>query len=1284
MAAHHLTMVAVNEVRPNVGLLTYIVDRFTQSDAYGLARAAVYVHQGDRLLGPDQAEDVRVSDVPGGVQAVYRLGGVRVGFEAVPLLRGRGQSLWEGAALLSVRTTPSAPVTLRVGGRRVVGFSSPRHAWLQAEDPTSPEDTAVLNGDTALLRSGSRPVVVAVRVHADGKSRLRTEQDGRLVAAELPNGSGHVMLAFARDAVRATVLATEDPRKARDEVTRHYARLLQPRMRTPEPVLDAAFRSAIITLEYNWIEPLGWNECIHHWYSLWHMQHSPAAQWLGQADRAKTCILTHADRLMPNGAAPQLSVDGTTRRDFGGSNQFFAWQIRHYVRWSGDREAARRLAPVLDRVIAQTWEEYDRDGNGLLGWGQQIGNQEDYVSTPWDGTTPTIEEIQMLLARAELAEVLGQRERASECRRRAAALRERLRERLWLRDLGRFAYFADPHGMTRLDGQYHTFAYPAIYGLVDLLDAWTGVRHLRDRLTGPDGEVYCSNNFPWHAVGTWGMQAGAAQQPWAALALAAAGLRNEAYRPLLAAARWAMDENHRGAWPEVSVEPTPAYFSPPAGLYIQACIEGLFGLRLDRPRGVLNLQPAFPDSWPRAELTVPGFHAVYRRSGQRLVYEVHTDEPLRRRLEWALPVGRIARFLVNGRPHAWRLEPGVACIRLVAETPHCRTSVFTVEMDPTPYRVMAPRSLAEGDAMRIRVEGARITAVEDRSGMLETLALSSGSLDGRLRRGLLDPYRGYGPLGLWNVARRTVFLWLRDGRGARWAEPVTVTVLPRYEAVAALRPNGAGAVLEITVRNNATRSLRGRAIVRFGRLRKTFPVDVGARMQSRFPVPVAPSELAAFCWGDNEGALILPTGEALTLRADACPALSAHEALVGWYRSRMQPIPLPDEALQEDTQWARWRPWHAYGHWPWSRSQPPLGAIADQETVSATELPGAPFALAGRRLAPVSRATGRPEVTISLEGRQCRKLFLLVTPLLDNHDTFSVVGRVTVRFADETLLSRTLHFPGDLDWWCPPEVVGSFATYRAGRERHGMPPAPSVRTGDWPEARPPAFPQAELWSTSRALHTASAVHSIVEVDLGDAKEVESVSLETLGADPALGLVAVTAEVETGPEGPRGTPWEPARGLSGGRRLFTLTKPGDLEGWTLEGDAFSINAHPGLFHVPTLNSLARHGEQAVGRALSPPFEITAERLAFRLHGGRATGSGPEADLAVRLLDAETGEVLASLRPPGTHVPLMTCLDVRPLLARRVRLELVDRDRGTSFAWIGISDVRLEPPAPPVWP
>ena len=85
--------------------------------------------------------------------------------------------------------------------------------------------------------------------------------------------------------------------------------------------------------------------------------------------------------------------------------------------------------------------------------------------------------------------------------------------------------------------------------------------------------------------------------------------------------------------------------------------------------------------------------------------------------------------------------------------------------------------------------------------------------------------------------------------------------------------------------------------------------------------------------------------------------------------------------------------------------------------------------------------------------------------------------------------------------------------------------------GDWPQGKPTisyftlencwvnehdepwetSFPQPEYWAACRALNTPSTVLNVVEMDLGEPAELKSLTLSTIGTEPAVGLVAVSAE-----------------------------------------------------------------------------------------------------------------------------------------------------------------------------
>lgn len=1277
LAAFHKSVVITDESVPHSAVFTYLTKRFTYTDSNRLAKIMPVIQKDGDDVTCDLAEQVQVEDTPGGVAAEFILADMRIRTSITPLFVGRGAKALEGVALYTIRTEPIAQTVTSADDRLSLVINSDQSGLRDCDSTAIAGGVTIVDG-VARYWGGEERIPVALRASGN----IVVAEDGA-IHATFPQGSGHLLIAFAESPERATELTRLDSDAAARQVADYYWQMWAANhIETPEPVLDDAFKHALRTLEYTWIEPIGWLECIHHWFSLWHMQATAGAEWVGQQDRSRACTLAHAAQLTAEGAVPQFSPSGHIHRDFGGSNQYWAWQVRHYWQFTADRAFAEQAGPALDKVLAQTSREYDKDDNALLAWGLQIGNQEDYVATPYDGTTPSVEGINMLITRAELTRGLGDETTAERFERRAARLRALLGERLWMSDLGRFAFFVDPHGSRRLDGQYHTFTYPVIWGIADAMNSYTMLRHMHDRLTGPNGGVYCSNNFPNHVGGTWGMQTGAAQQPWAAWALSAAGQFERTYQPLKAVAGWVMNADHRGSWPEVAIEPTPAYFSPPAGLFVASTVEALFGLKVDAPNHVLHVSPSFPSHWPKATLRLAEYGATYTRHADRIEYTVESKQPLERHVTWHLPPCRISRVLIDGHEAAFAIEPGVNTIKLAFRTPATTSTTFSIDCEPVTFSVSLPVNAAQGEQIRVEVSGASIVAVDDRCGVLSRHELiGPGTLQARLRDDLLDSSAGFGRLGQLTFSRRTFFVMCSTADDIRFWRPIDLTVLPRYEASpAAVHVNSDGTTLScnVLIRNNTNQPLGGTGLLSLAGGEYGLTLSVPARSEQGIAATMPASMAGLLALGDNRATITLPdrAGTIGTVLSVVEP-FTKLEPLTRAIKTSLVHIPLDESAMIADTQWPKLRVNPAYPHMPWAGSRPPLEAVAGRKTLSLPDLPFIDFVLPDRKFIPISFKAGRPSHTLDLKSRLCRKLFVLVVPFLDNHDMFVPVGRISVRSPEDIVHVRTLRFPGDLDWWSPPAVVGDFATIgREPRDRFGLLPLLSPEQADWAEGRPPVFPQPRFWSESRHILTGSSVMNVIEVDLGRFVEVASLTLESIGADPAFGLVAVTVQTADGQSVLEGTPWNAPAAYRQPRTLFNFEQRG-AEGWMLEGEAFSVASVPSLFSGATLNSLAKAGEMATGRATSPDFRLTASdtTLRIRYHGGQSKADRGPGLMAIDLIDASDGRRLHRLSLAADHNLRWERVDVRSWAGRAVRLQLIDENTDPSFAWLGLSSVTV---------
>lgn len=99
------------------------------------------------------------------------------------------------------------------------------------------------------------------------------------------------------------------------------------------------------------------------------------------------------------------------------------------------------------------------------------------------------------------------------------------------------------------------------------------------------------------------------------------------------------------------------------------------------------------------------------------------------------------------------------------------------------------------------------------------------------------------------------------------------------------------------------------------------------------------------------------------------------------------------------------------------------------------------------------------------------------------------------------------------------------------------------------------------------------------------------------------------------------------------------------------------------------------ERRTGVLKSRPFTApTTLSLWINGHRGPPKAAAHDRNL-VRIVDAQSGAVLASAFPPRNDVCQQTLLDLSGHAGKWVRLELVDGDDGKAFAWLGVT--RIEP-------
>ena len=813
--AFHDCICFMRQAYPNFGITTYDRTVHRGAEQIVLAKFVTGIGEDSPVWSVyENTSDVTTADnIPGGLFSHTVLSdGREYDIELCPLLIGRDEAAFEnpvqkhlGGAVIRVINRTGSPFWLKFGGEGLAFMHfSPNEAFRGEDIASAPGCSAEVFDDTTVLlrRAGDGGGIITAVKGAFDIVRIESAKNGAdgasYAVCRISGEEIYLTAAFAGSEEEALSAAAKDPRNELQKVREHYIRLKESAvLNTPDKVLNEAFTHALYNVEYAWLRPYGWIESFHHWPTMWHMEHTAHEEWLGNFDRVRDCLRSQMKNVFESGAIPDMCTPGCARRDWGGNNQFFLREVRHYVEMSGDVGFAREAEPYMENAMRQSMREYDPTGTGVFSWYRQIGNQEDMESTPGMGAATGAEGVQMFRIMAWLKALLGKAAEAAEYARLADNALKAWREHIWDRGLGREIWYEDISGARHLDTTYHGICYPILYGLLDDIDALSSLDHLRSRLTGPEGEVYQSNHFGDHCINgvpTWGMQAGSDMQPFATMAYCRMGRAEDAVRPLKFVADRVCGPFQRGSWPETANEKRFAYFSPSAAMYTQGVVEGLFGLRRDITKNCTVISPCVPEGWPEAALKLPGIEINFTRSNVAACSQTLTasfEDNTKKFVVFNIPDSKTVRVTSGGvnitdfelRRRAGFMQVAVDCGRF-----H-RISV-RVEYEPVEAKFECDKAAVQGDTVKIRASGAEICGIIDREGIFEEITLTPQGAECKLKPDLLAPYVKFGPLGLMNFARRTYFVKYKTGidvsyetagGGGAFLQEMHVTVLPEKE-----------------------------------------------------------------------------------------------------------------------------------------------------------------------------------------------------------------------------------------------------------------------------------------------------------------------------------------------------------------------------------------------------------------------------------------------------------------------------------------------------------------------
>ncbi len=900
-----------------------------------------------------------------------------------------------------------------------------------------------------------------------------------------------LMAAFSQSKDRAICLSELDCEEEYLKILKYYGEKLEScYIKTPLENLNTAFGHALLNMEYSYLYPYGWIESIQHWPTMWHMEHTAAEELCGNANRTKQTLRSQMKNIFDSGAIPDMCTTGKGRRDWGGNNQFFARELDHYLKMTGDIEFAKEAEPYMDRVISQTFSEYDPMGEGVLSWGTQIGNQEDFESTPGKGAATGSEGVRMLEIMCDLKRLLGKHEEASLYETRSKHSLEKLKEHLWLKDIGRFAWFKDAADITRLDTTYHGIIYPIIYDQIDDTDKITSIDHLRHRLTGPEGEIYQSNHFGDHGywgVPTWGMQCGSDMQPFATFAYSKIGKAEDAIRPLKFIADRVCGEYQRGSWPETANEKRFAYFSPSAALYVQGIIEAVFGLSVNRITNTTFISPCLPETWNEAVLNIPGVRIEYKDNKYDICISNNTDKTFLMRI----PPYESIDVKVNGKRVNVRTKACCGFFEASAYLGNGTNYKVEISYKKIDLAVSYPKNIAVGDACCATVQGAVIQGVEDRCGLFKNVSYEGNTMHATVNSNLLDKYEKFGWFGILNFSRRTFVLKL-SANGMVFDYPITTVLMPKFVFECKYDKS-----LSVCVTNNTNTDFNHICL-----LMNDFTIKKECTIKSKTKTFIEFDIQNKVCLspGKNKAVIYIDGTYEITFDADA--------------EGDIKEIPLCEDQICPPEYWKQIGLFPYHGHMMQGPSHFMKDLFENNEYIDI--LKGVPLKLNKKGFIPLSYEKHRI-VTVPLKGIKAKKLYVLISSFIDNHNVFADVFRMELQTEKEDsyinpVMTVNIPLPGGTDMGFGNPVIAGFATYVNGTQRNMCPEMPYTSDdGDYPLTKPYVYPERRFWSYNRATDVCNTVFNLVEIDLVKHRNLKELRIISLANDAAGGLYAIAAQ-----------------------------------------------------------------------------------------------------------------------------------------------------------------------------
>ena len=456
---------------------------------------------------------------------------------------------------------------------------------------------------------------------------------------------------------------------------------------------------------------------------------------------------------------------------------YFPEQVWWHWRWTGDREFLRQLWPSARRALEHGLAASDPDGSGLFTgyyemWNSDNNNPGGYsvlqTALGWSALRAG-RDIATLLEDRDYAGKLGGMGLEPVYAHRYQKMLERTEQqyssRLWNKDVGVWAG-SEFNGVNRPRPFTCDENYAIWRGLGDPLRNYMALRFIREnyhrRDLVPNTTIEFVNDW-WPII--WSLHYPASGDTCASFHSACATGQTDEFWPAFKSVAETAYVNDGVMWHHTgsrSMELEP--------LFLNAVVDGLFGIKPWFGENLLALRPSFPSSWNDAEIRHLDVNYEFHRDAQTV--SLHVTTPVPRKLRVELPVRReVLAAALNGQPVEYQLQAAVKDCRVVIEAPIACDWRFELKLGHSAPTVTGPLRLLVNRQAAFRVENAAVVKIHDPQEKLCDARIDQG--DAAANEVTLFPKQ---------TGKFTVFLELRTGK-ATWWHPLDLDVRESWSIV---------------------------------------------------------------------------------------------------------------------------------------------------------------------------------------------------------------------------------------------------------------------------------------------------------------------------------------------------------------------------------------------------------------------------------------------------------------------------------------------------------------------